>query len=121
LNEVARNVVLGDKRLHELLAMSVADLAAWFDTIKLSKAATQTAERPLREVCARLGYLLEVGLGYLTLDRQTRTLSGGEAQRINLSTALGSALTDTLYVLDEPTVGLHPRDTERLIGILERL
>src|SRR5205823_6542111 len=73
------------------------------------------------EVCSRLGYLEEVGVGYLTLDRPTRSLSGGETERVNLTTCLGARLVNTLFVLDEPSVGLHPRDTQRLIGILERL
>ena len=75
----------------------------------------------LEQLDARLGFLRDVGLGYLTLDRQTRTLSGGEAQRISLANALGSRLVDTLYVLDEPSVGLHPRDTDRLLALLRRL
>ncbi len=114
-------VRLGGLNMAELCAMNVLDLRKWFAKLKLAKAQQATAERALREVRSRLDYLAEVGLGYLTLARQTRTLSGGESQRINLSTALGSALTETLYVLDEPTVGLHPRDTDRLIGILKRL
>lgn len=114
-------VRIGGKNIAELCAMNVLDLRAWFAALKLPRERAETAERALREIRSRLDYLAEVGLGYLTLDRQTRTLSGGEAQRINLSTALGSALTETLYVLDEPTVGLHPRDTSRLIGILKRL
>ncbi len=117
----ALDVYVTGKNLGELCRMCVLELREWFASLKLTKAQTKTVERPVREVRSRLDYLAEVGLGYLTLDRQTRTLSGGEAQRINLATALGSALTETLYVLDEPTVGLHPRDTDRLIGILKRL
>jgi len=106
----------------ELWEQSVRDLRRWFrESLDLTKTEEQTAELILREIRSRLDYLDEVGLGYLTLDRQTRTLSGGESQRINLATALGSALTETLYVLDEPTVGLHPRDTDRLVRILKRL
>ena len=87
----------------------------------LSEMEARIAETILRELRARVGFLVEVGLGYLTLDRQTRTLSGGEAQRINLANSLGSSLVDTLYVLDEPTVGLHPRDTGALLGLLRKL
>jgi excinuclease ABC subunit A len=105
----------------DLCAMSVRDLVEWFDKLVLSPGDAQAVERPLSAVRSRLKYLDEVGLGYLTLARATRTLSGGEAQRINLATALGGALTDTLYVLDEPTVGLHASDTARLINILRRL
>ncbi|MBI1292180.1 excinuclease ABC subunit A [bacterium] len=114
-------IKLGGLSIGELCDFPVERLIPWFDELKLSESEAHLAERPLSEVRARLRYLSEVGLGYLTLSRQTRTLSGGESQRINLSTALGSALTDTLYVLDEPTVGLHPRDTERLVGVLEHL
>jgi excinuclease ABC subunit A len=117
----ARAVLIDGQRLTDLCRMNVLDLRRWFDNATLSESDRTTADRPWREVISRLDYLADVGLGYLTLDRQTRTLSGGEAQRINLATALGSALTETLYVLDEPTVGLHPRDTNRLIGILKRL
>lgn len=113
---------IAGKTIAELWAKSVKDLRRWFlEELALTPIETQTAQLLLREIHSRLNYLMEVGLGYLTLDRQTRTLSGGESQRINLATALGSALTETLYVLDEPTVGLHPRDTHRLVGILQRL
>src|SRR5690606_13572429 len=95
-------------------------LEEW-ETITLAKHEQQAIGRVHREILVRLQYLHRVGLGYLTLDRQTRTLSGGEAQRINLATALGTALTQTLYVLDEPTVGLHPRDSRRLLEILRDL
>jgi excinuclease ABC subunit A len=121
LQKKALAVRVGGLHLGEVCDLSVQDLAAWINTLELTKEEEQVIERPLEEVQSRLIYLIEVGLGYLTLSRQTRTLSGGESQRINLATALGSALTETLYVLDEPTVGLHPRDTNRLLGILNRL
>src|SRR5207302_2150288 len=97
------------------------DAAAFFDTLQLSTTEEEIAHLILREVRHRLRYLLEVGLDYLTLDRQSRTLSGGELERVDLTTAIGSSLVNTLYVLDEPSVGLHPRDTERLTRILHRL
>ena len=81
----------------------------------------EATELLLREIRARLGYLLDVGLGYLTLDRQSRTLSGGEVQRINLTTALGTSLVNTLFVLDEPSIGLHPRDMNRITEAMKRL
>lgn len=116
-----RAVKVGGKNLPELWEMPIPQLRDWFENLSLSESRLKAVERPLKEVKSRLDYLLQVGLNYLTLARQTRTLSGGEAQRINLATALGSALTETLYVLDEPTVGLHPRDTDRLIGIIKKL
>ena len=114
-------VRVDDRIIAELNRQNIADLRRYFDDLRLSPHDEQAAERLLHEIRSRLAYLDDVGLGYLTLDRQTRTLSGGEAQRINLSAALGSGLTETLYVLDEPTVGLHPRDTTRLLGILHAL
>src|SRR5207237_7246288 len=81
----------------------------------------EAADLVLREIRTRLGYLCEVGLGYLTLERQSRTLSGGEVQRINLTTALGTSLVNTLFVLDEPSIGLHPRDMGRVIAVMQRL
>lgn len=117
----AQAVQIKGKNLPELCTLPIPELRAWFEKLKLAKAEQKTAERPLKEIKSRLDYMMEVGLGYLTLNRQTRTLSGGESQRINLATALGSALTDTLYVLDEPTVGLHSRDTTRLMTVLRKL
>ncbi len=115
-------VRVGGETLAQLWRRSVKDLRRWFrEEARFTPREEETARLLLREIRARLDYLEEVGLGYLTLDRQTRTLSGGETQRINLATALGGALTETLYVLDEPTVGLHPRDTDRLIQVLRRL
>jgi len=97
------------------------DLSDWASSVDLSPMEEEIAATILRELRSRLSFLVEVGLGYLTLDRQTRTLSGGESQRINLANSLGASLVDTLYVLDEPTVGLHPRDTGALLDLLLRL
>ncbi|HXI32840.1 MAG TPA: excinuclease ABC subunit UvrA, partial [Gemmatimonadales bacterium] len=102
-------------------ARTATDLAAWLTALELPPFERQVAEHILRELAARVGFVNDVGLGYLTLDRLTRTLSGGEAQRIALSNALGSRLVDTLYVLDEPSIGLHPHDIDRLLGLLRRL
>jgi len=122
LNPITRAYRFGGQRMDQLLAMPIADARKWFDEVDLKDVEKVKASRRLLiEIRSRLRYLDDVGLGYLTLSRQTRTLSGGESQRINLATALGSALTDTLYVLDEPTVGLHARDSHRLLGILHGL
>ena len=94
---------------------------AYFQSLQLPAPLDEATDLLLTEIRTRLRYLVDVGLGYLTLDRQSRTLSGGEVQRVNLTTALGTSLVNTLYVLDEPSVGLHPRDINRLIGILHRL
>jgi excinuclease ABC subunit A len=102
-------------------ARSVDDLATWLGQLEFQDSARQVAALVLEQLDSRIAYLRDVGLGYLTLDRQTRTLSGGEAQRIALSNALGSRLVDALYVLDEPSIGLHPRDTAKLLGLLRRL
>ncbi len=107
--------------IHELMLLPIADCASFFQKLALPKPLDDAAGLLLTEIRSRLGYLVEVGLGYLTLDRQSRTLSGGEVQRINLTTALGASLVNTLFVLDEPSIGLHPRDIQRLIRILERL
>ena len=105
----------------EVSELTTADAKEFFDAIELSDHDREVAGRILEEVQKRLGYLVEVGLDYLTLDRLAMTLSGGETQRINLATSLGSSLVGSLYVLDEPTIGLHPRDNDRLIAILEGL
>ena len=102
-------------------ADGASDAGGFFETLALSEKDAAVAEKILREIQRRLGFLTDVGLDYLTLDRLSSTLSGGESQRINLATSLGSALVDTLYVLDEPSIGLHPRDNERLIAILLQL
>ncbi|MCU0782194.1 MAG: excinuclease ABC subunit UvrA, partial [Akkermansiaceae bacterium] len=112
------------KTLPELWAMSVADLRPWLDALVAANkksAGDGPLATVLQELASRVGYLEEVGLGYLTLDRPTRTLSGGEIERVNLTTCLGAALTGTLFVLDEPTVGLHQRDIRRLIGVMHGL
>ncbi|MBL9159089.1 MAG: excinuclease ABC subunit UvrA [Verrucomicrobiales bacterium] len=109
-----------DKTLPELWQLSIDDLAAFVSSIPVTDT-DKTTTMLHREVANRLGYLKEVGLGYLNLDRHTRTLSGGETERVNLTTCLGASLTSTLFVLDEPTVGLHPRDVGKLIGVMRRL
>ncbi len=121
LRPEALRVRLGGLTIAELCALPVARAAEFLDALPLSDTGRRIAGTALAEVRSRLRFLLRVDLGYLTLDRLTRTLSGGEAQRIELANALGANLADTLYVLDEPTVGLHPRDTDRLIGILGEL
>ncbi len=115
------NVFIGGKNIHQLCLMSIGQLREFFQHLTLTGQQPAKSERLLQEIKSRLKYLDEVGLGYLTLNRQTRTLSGGESQRISLASALGSSLTDTLYVLDEPTVGLHARDTARLLRVLKSL
>ncbi len=121
LNEHARAVKVGGQTIAEVAALPVDALAAWLAALPLTGAERQVAHLVLEQLASRVAYLTDVGLGYLTLDRQTRTLSGGEAQRIALANALGSRLVDTLYVLDEPSIGLHPRDTDRLLALLRRL
>ncbi|NUP90203.1 MAG: excinuclease ABC subunit UvrA [Candidatus Sumerlaeia bacterium] len=121
LRPEALNIRVGGQSIDALCRLSIEDLRRWFERLTLDPQDQETAARLLAEIGGRLRYLDEVGLGYLTLARQTRTLSGGEAQRINLASALGSNLTATLYVLDEPTVGLHARDTHRLLRILHAL
>jgi excinuclease ABC subunit A len=114
-------VKLGDHHIGEIAALSADSLARWLDGLDLSPFERGVAATILRELGDRVAFLRDVGLGYLTLDRQTRTLSGGEAQRIALANAMGSRLVDTLYVLDEPSIGLHPRDIDRLLRLLQRL
>jgi len=121
LRPEALRVQLGGRSIAEVSALTIAGAARFLAALELDGARRQIAGPALVELESRLRFLARVDLGYLTLDRMTRTLSGGEAQRIELSNALGANLADTLYVLDEPTVGLHPRDTERLIGVLGEL
>ena len=117
----AQYVKVGGRSIGELVRLPVSELRRFFDTLELSEADARVAERLLVEIRSRLRFLTEVGLGYLTLDRLSNSLSGGESQRINLATSLGSSLVGSLYILDEPSIGLHSRDTERLIGVLRQL
>src|SRR5438067_9562589 len=112
---------LDGRSIHQLMLLSVSDVKAFFEHLALPAPLDEAADLLLTEVRTRLGYLCQVGLGYLTLDRQSRTLSGGEVQRINLTTALGTSLVNTLFVLDEPSIGLHPRDMGRVIDVMKRL
>ena len=121
LKPEALEVYVGGKNIAQLAAMTVGELRTFLTTLQLDSAREQVAATILAELRGRLEYLAETGLHYLTLDRPSKTLSGGEAQRIELANALGGSLSHALYVLDEPTVGLHPRDTERLIRVLRRL
>jgi len=114
-------VFVGDRHIGELARQSVGELDAWLAALRLAQAQQARGARLLAGLRARVGTAREVGLGYLSLERQVRTLSGGEAQRIQLATALGGALTGTLYVLDEPSVGLHPRDVARLLRVLHAI
>ena len=107
--------------LHELMLMPINRVCAFFHALTTDEGMDQAADLVLHEIRCRLDYLLQVGLGYLTLDRQSRTLSGGEVQRINLTTALGTSLVNTLFVLDEPSIGLHPRDVNRVVDVMRRL
>jgi excinuclease ABC subunit A len=121
LRQEARDVKVGGATLPEVCALSIKEAAAFFDSLELSSEQGAIAERILFEVRRRLRFMVEVGLDYLTLDRLASTLSGGEAQRIQLATNLGSSLVGALYVLDEPSIGLHPRDNDRLIRLLHNL
>jgi excinuclease ABC subunit A len=121
LRQEARDVKVGGLTLPQVTAMSIKDGAGFFDTLELSGEQTTISDRILFEIRRRLRFLVDVGLDYLTLDRLAATLSGGEAQRIQLATNLGSALVGALYVLDEPSIGLHPRDNDRLIRLLHNL
>ena len=121
LRKEALYVKVGGKHIGELCEWQVRDLKTWFNKLTLSEHDAQIAKRILMEVHQRLQTLLDVGLGYLTLNRLANSLSGGESQRIQLTRSLGSNLTNSLYILDEPSIGLHSRDTERLIGVLKSL
>ena len=121
LRKEALYVKVGGKTIHELLCMNVTSLLEFFENVRLTDYEHKIAFKAIDEIVSRLRYIQDVGLGYLTLNRTSNTLSGGESQRINLVTALGSSLVGSMYILDEPSIGLHPRDTERLISVLKRL
>ena len=121
LKPEADYVKIGGRSISDLVQMPVIRLKEWFNHLELSEQEQQIGRRLLMEINSRLQFLLDVGLGYLTLNRMSNTLSGGESQRINLTTSLGSSLVGSLYILDEPSIGLHSRDTERLIHVLKEL
>ncbi len=121
LRQETNYVKIDGHNLSDLLIVPVDELVVLFDSLKLDRYQEEIASRLLLEIRNRLNYINEVGLGYLTLNRQSATLSGGESQRINLATSLGSSLVGSMYILDEPSIGLHPKDTQRLVKILNRL
>ncbi len=121
LRKDANYVKINEKSITDLVLMPLTDCFDFFSTINLTTHDASVSKRILPEIQGRLSVLIDVGLGYLTLNRKSNTLSGGESQRINLSTSLGSSLVGSIYVLDEPSIGLHPRDTERLISVLRKL
>ncbi|MGC9455938.1 MAG: excinuclease ABC subunit UvrA [Halothiobacillaceae bacterium] len=121
LNEGARNVFIDDRSLPDLVRLPIDQAAGFFDQLALTGARGEIAERIVREIAARLGFLVNVGLDYLSLDRSAETLSGGEAQRIRLASQIGSGLVGVNYILDEPSIGLHQRDNDRLLGTLTYL
>ena len=121
LRKEALYVRVAGKTIHDLLSMTVEELLQWFSTCVFTEQEKAIAGKTMEEIVYRLQCIQDVGLGYLTLSRTMNTLSGGESQRVNLVTALGSSLVGSMYILDEPSIGLHPRDTERLIAVLKRL
>ena len=121
LRREALYVRVGGRTIAELLEMNVGQMLDYMRSLELNDVEREIVQEPVQEIMNRLQYIEDVGLGYLTLNRACNTLSGGESQRINLVTALGSSLVGSMYVLDEPSIGLHPRDTERLIGVLRKL
>ena len=121
LRKEALYVKVGGKTIHEYMSMTIDDLVRCIDTLELTEYERGVAGKALEEISYRLRCIQDVGLGYLTLNRTMNTLSGGESQRVNLVTALGSSLVGSMYILDEPSIGLHPRDTDRLIDVLKRL
>lgn len=121
LRKEADYVKVGGKSISELIELPIKELMLFFQEIQLSEHDTAVASRLLKEITTRLDFLDKVGLSYLTLNRKSNTLSGGESQRINLATSLGSSLVGSMYILDEPSIGLHPKDTENLIGVLKSL
>jgi len=118
LRQETSNIKVGEKSISDLVELPIEDLADFFGKLSLGKHDLQIAKRLLKEINTRLGFLTKVGLNYLTLNRKSNTLSGGESQRINLATSLGSSLVGSMYILDEPSIGLHPKDTENLIEVL---
>ncbi len=121
LKPEADYVKIGGRSITDLVQMPIVNLKQWFDQLELSEQERKIGKRLLTEINSRLQFLLDVGLGYLTLNRMSNSLSGGESQRINLTTSLGSSLVGSLYILDEPSIGLHSRDTDRLIKVLKEL
>ena len=121
LNKAALAVTVGDKNIHELTTLSITEIKQFISNLKLTEKQEMIAHQILKELHARLQFLIDVGLDYLTLARSAGTLSGGEAQRIRLATQIGSGLTGVLYILDEPSIGLHQRDNEKLIATLKKL
>ncbi|PKR81107.1 excinuclease ABC subunit A [Brumimicrobium salinarum] len=121
LRKDANYVKVGGKSISELVLNSIEENLAFFEKIELDKQQKEIGKRVLTEISNRLNWLSQVGLGYLTLNRQANTLSGGESQRINLATSLGSSLVGSMYILDEPSIGLHPKDIERLVSVLQEL
>ena len=121
LRQETNNIKIGGKTISELVDLPIKNLIAFFATLQLSEYDLKVAKRLLLEINSRLAFLSDVGLDYLTLNRTSATLSGGESQRINLATSLGSSLVGSMYILDEPSIGLHPKDTERLIKVLKDL
>ena len=121
LRKEANYVKINGKSISQLVDLPINELYAFITSLELPEHEAEIAKRLIREITTRLEFLMDVGLEYLTLNRQSNTLSGGESQRINLATSLGSALVGSLYILDEPSIGLHPRDTERLIKVLRQL
>lgn len=121
LKPEANYVKIGGRSISDIVEMPIVKLKPWFDNLQLNEHDSQVAKRLLVEISNRLQFLLDVGLGYLTLNRLSNTLSGGESQRINLTTSLGSSLVGSLYILDEPSIGLHSRDTDKLIAVLKKL
>ncbi|MEN8789408.1 MAG: excinuclease ABC subunit UvrA, partial [Flavobacteriaceae bacterium] len=121
LREETNYIKLGDKSISELVELPIDKLMGFFDTLELNANDKKISDRLLKEIRTRLGFLSKVGLNYLTLNRKSNSLSGGESQRINLATSLGSSLVGSMYILDEPSIGLHPKDTESLIDVLKSL
>src|SRR5690606_11157236 len=121
LRKEASYVKINEKAVQDLVDLPLDELKLFFDNLNLTEYEEKVAKRILHEIRSRIAFLLDVGLGYLTLNRASNTLSGGESQRINLATSLGSSLVGSMYILDEPSIGLHSKDTERLISVLQKL